>query len=136
MFRIYVGPDNLPAYPSEANVPYTTRHVLPIGLEGVKEGDFAMFIGFPGNTQRYFSSYAVEHVIERAAPVRIAMRTASMEVIYAAMRSSDPTRIQYADKQSSISNAWKKWIGELRGLKELNTLANKRTYEEAYGSKA
>ena len=35
------------------------------------------------------------------------------------MRASDRTRIQYADKQSGISNAYKKWIGEVRGLKEL-----------------
>jgi hypothetical protein len=136
LFRIYAGPDNLPADPSDVNVPYTPRHVLPISLEGVKEGDFAMIFGFPGNTQRYLSSYAVEHVIDRADPVRIAMRTASLEVIDEAMRSSDLTRIQYADKQSSISNAWKKWIGELRGLKELNTLENKRAYEEAYRAKA
>jgi hypothetical protein len=40
--------------------------------------------------------------------------------------SSDRRRIQYADKQSSISNAYKKWIGELRGLKELRTLEKKR----------
>jgi hypothetical protein len=136
LFRIYAGPDNMPADPSETNVPYTPRHVLPISLEGVHEGDFAMIFGFPGNTQRYLSSYAVEHVIERADPVRIAMRTASLEVIDAAMRSSDLTRIQYADKQSSISNAWKKWIGELRGLTELKTLENKRSYEEAYRVKA
>ena len=136
LFRIYAGPDNLPADPSETNVPYTPRHVLPISLEGVREGDFAMIFGFPGNTQRYLSSYAVEHVMDRADPVRIAMRTASLEVIDGAMRSSDLTRIQYADKQSSISNAWKKWIGELRGLKELNTLENKRNYEQTYRVKA
>jgi tetratricopeptide (TPR) repeat protein len=132
LFRIYAGPDNKPAAPSDANVPFIPRHVLPISLEGVKEGDFAMIFGFPGNTQRYLSSYAVEYVKNTADPMRIAMRTASLEVIDAAMRSSDLTRIQYADKQSSISNAWKKWIGELRGLKELGTLEAKRNYERTY----
>lgn len=136
LFRIYAGPDNRPAEPSEANVPFAPRHVLPISLDGAKEGDFAMIFGFPGSTQRYLSSYAVEYVMQHADPVRIAMRTASLEVIDAAMRSSDLTRIRYADKQSSISNAWKKWIGELRGLKELNTMENKRAYEQAFREKA
>lgn len=93
-----------------------------------------MIFGFPGSTQRYLSSYAVDYVINKADPMRIAMRTASLQVIDAAMRSSDLTRIQYADKQSSVSNAWKKWIGEVRGLKELNTLERKREYERAYAA--
>src|SRR5690606_2647588 len=48
LFRIYAGPDNLPADPSDANVPFAPRHVLPISLDGVQEGDFAMIFGFPG----------------------------------------------------------------------------------------
>ncbi|WKZ67718.1 MAG: S46 family peptidase [Flavobacteriales bacterium] len=136
LFRIYTGPDGKPAEPSDANIPMKPRHVLPISLDGVKEGDFAMIFGFPGQTQRYLSSYAVEYVMEKSDPMRIEMRTASLAVIDAAMRASDRTRLQYADKQAGISNAWKKWIGELRGLKELGTLERKRAYEREYQEKA
>lgn len=136
LFRIYAGPDNKPADPSDANVPFIPRHVLPMSLDGPQEGEFAMIFGFPGNTQRYLTSYAVDHVFNLADPMRISMRTASLEVIDAAMRSSDITRIQYADKQSSIANAWKKWIGELRGLRELRTLEAKQNYEAEYRRKA
>jgi hypothetical protein len=136
LFRIYAGPDNKPADPSDANVPFKPRHVLPIAFDGPQEGEFAMIFGFPGNTQRYLSSYGVEYVVEKADPLRIAMRTASLAEIDAAMRSSDRLRLMYADKQASISNAWKKWIGELRGLRELNTLANKRAYEDRYRARA
>ncbi|MBL7952728.1 MAG: S46 family peptidase [Flavobacteriales bacterium] len=136
LFRIYAGADNEPAEASEANVPFVPRHSLPISMEGVKEGDFAMIFGFPGSTQRYLSSYAVDYVMNTADPLRIKMRSASLGVIDAAMRGSDKTRIQYADKQSSISNAYKKWIGEVRGLKELRTLERKREQEEVYQLKA
>ncbi len=132
LFRIYAGADNKPADPAEANVPFAPRHSLPISLDGVKEGDYAMIFGFPGTTQRYLTSYAVEYVMNTADPVRIAMREASLGVIDQAMRASDLTRIQYAARQSSISNAYKKWIGELRGLKELDALTTKRNYEAAY----
>lgn len=136
LFRIYTGPDGKPADPADANIPFKPRHVLPMSLEGPRQGEFAMIFGFPGNTQRYLSSFAVEYVMEKADPMRIAMRTASLGVIDAAMRSNDRTRLQYADKQAGISNAWKKWIGELRGLKELNTLQRKRDYEAVYAAKA
>jgi len=135
IFRIYAGPDNKPADPSDKNIPFVPRHVLPISLDGVQEGDFAMIFGFPGSTQRYLSSYAVEYTMNTADPVRIAMREASLGVIDQAMRSSDRTRIQYADKQSGISNAYKKWIGELRGLTELGTLERKRAYEREFQEK-
>lgn len=136
LFRIYAGADNKPADVSDANVPFKPRHVLPIAMNGPQEGEFAMIFGFPGNTQRYLSSHGVEYVAGKADPMRIAMRTASLGVIDAAMRSSDHTRLLYADKQASISNAWKKWIGELRGLRELNTLERKREYEHDYRDKA
>lgn len=136
LFRIYSGPDGKPADPADANIPMVPRHVLPMSLEGPREGEYAMIFGFPGNTQRYLSSYAVDYVQNTADPMRIAMRTASLGVIDAAMRSSDRTRLQYADKQAGISNAWKKWIGEVRGLKELNTLQRKKEYEAAYTAKA
>lgn len=136
MFRIYAGADNKPAEPSADNVPFKPRHVLPVSMDGVQPGDYAMIFGFPGNTQRYLSSYAVDYVLNKADPMRVEMRTASLGVIDAAMRSSDRTRLQYADKQSGISNAWKKWIGEMRGLKELNTVQRKQEYEATYRKRA
>lgn len=136
LFRIYAGADNKPADPSPTNVPFRPRHVLPMALDGPREGEFAMIFGFPGSTQRYLSSYAVRYVQEAQDPMRIAMRRASLEVIDQAMRSSDLVRIQYAAKQASISNAYKKWIGELRGINELRTLESKQAYEQEYLVKA
>ncbi len=136
LFRIYAGTDNKPAEPASTNVPFAPRHVLPVSTDGVQEGDFAMIFGFPGSTQRYLSSYAVDYVMNTSDPLRIRMRAASLGVIDAAMRSSDRTRIQYADKQSSISNAYKKWIGEVRGLKEVRTVEKKREEEAAFNDLA
>ncbi|MBL7962266.1 MAG: S46 family peptidase [Flavobacteriales bacterium] len=132
LFRIYSGSDGKPAPASDTNVPFIPRHVLPISLDGVKEGDFAMIFGFPGTTQRYLTSGAVQYVMTTQAPIRIRMREASLAVIDQAMRASDKTRIQYAAKQSGISNSYKKWIGELRGLKEMNALERKLELEAEY----
>ena len=45
------------------------------------------------------------------------------------MASSEKTFIQYASKQSRISNAYKKWIGQNLGLNEKAALAKKRAQE-------
>ena len=50
LFRIYAGPDNLPADYSTDNKPYNPKHHLPISLDGVEEGDFTLVVGFPGRT--------------------------------------------------------------------------------------
>lgn len=136
IFRIYADKDNKPAKVSDENVPYKPLHSLPISLEGVHEGDFAMIYGFPGRTQQYLTSYAVDYVLNVSNPAKIAMRETSLNVINAAMQADDKTRIQYASKQARISNYHKKWIGESRGLRQLNALEVKRDFEKEFLKRA
>ncbi len=126
LFRIYSGPDGAPAAPSDDNIPLDPAHHLPVSMHGVDEGDFTMVFGFPGTTERYIPSQQVEHLIETLNPTRIAMRSASLEVINAAMQADDATRIAYAAKQSRIANAWKKWIGQNEGLIDFGAANEKR----------
>ena len=53
MLRIYASADNSPAAYSESNVPYKPKHFLPVSNKGLKDGDFTMVMGYPGNTDRY-----------------------------------------------------------------------------------
>jgi hypothetical protein len=126
LFRIYSGPDGAPAEPSDENIPLDPAHHLPVSMHGVDEGDFTMVFGFPGTTERYIPSVQVQHLIETLNPVRIGMRSASLDIINSAMRSDDATRIAYAAKQSRIANAWKKWIGQNEGLIDFGAVAEKR----------
>ncbi|MBK7947056.1 MAG: S46 family peptidase [Flavobacteriales bacterium] len=48
LFRVYTGPDGEPADPSDANIPFKPAHHFPVSVAGVKEGDFAMVMGYPG----------------------------------------------------------------------------------------
>lgn len=132
MFRIYANKNNKPANYSKDNVPYKPAHSLPISVSGVKEGDFTMVFGFPGTTKEFLPSFAVENILKYTNPARIKMREASLEIIDAAMQSSDTTRIQYAAKQARISNAYKKWIGESKGLKRLNAIEKKKEQESEF----
>jgi hypothetical protein len=132
IFRIYADKDNKPAEYSPDNVPYKPRYSFPISLLGVNENDFTMVFGFPGRTQQFLTSNAVEFIVNHANPAKIKMREAALNIIDADMRSSDKIRIQYSAKQARISNAYKKWIGETQGLKQFNAIDKKRELEKEY----
>lgn len=136
VFRIYAGPDNKPAPYSDKNVPYVPLHSLPIAAGNRVPGEFTMVYGFPGVTEQHLVSSQLKYIIEKERPARIRMREKSLSVIDAAMRASDATRIQYSAKQASIANAWKKWIGQVDGLKRLDAVRVKEAYEKIYMEKA
>ena len=59
VFRVYVDPETGgPAPYSEKNVPMHPKTWAKVSLDGYKEGDFAMTMGYPGSTERYlFNGY-------------------------------------------------------------------------------
>ena len=135
VFRIYANKNNEPAEYAEDNIPYTPKYHFPISLKGVKEGDFSMVYGFPGRTEQFLTSYAVDQKINRSNPARILMREKSLEVINATMKESEELRIAYASYQSRVSNAWKKWKGENFGLEKEKCLEKKIQFEKEFAEK-
>jgi Flp pilus assembly protein TadD len=132
VFRIYADSNNEPAEVSDKNVPYRPDQWLKVSMEGVKENDFTMVFGFPGSTTQYMTTQQVEDYINVINPTRIEMREASLSVIDVAMKSSESLYIKYASKQASISNAYKKWIGQNIGLKEKGAIDKKKSFEAEY----
>ncbi|MHC1706351.1 MAG: S46 family peptidase [Bacteroidales bacterium] len=129
VFRVYVGKDGKPAEYSKDNVPYEPKKSLSISLKGYKKGDFTFVYGYPGRTQQYITSWGVDQVMNVENPVRIKLREKRLAVIDKYMAANDLTRIQYVAKSASIANGWKKWIGENRGLRRLNTINDKKEQE-------
>ena len=134
LFRIYASKENRPAAYSPENVPYRPKKHFTISTKGVREGDFTMIYGFPGNTQEYILSDAVSYIAERSDPAKIMIRTGRLDIISAAQATDPALRIFYAARHASIANAWKKWQGEVLGIEKLGTVASKRAYEEAFAA--
>ncbi|MEZ4772315.1 MAG: S46 family peptidase [Bacteroidia bacterium] len=132
VFRVYSGPDGKPADYSPQNIPLKPRHFLPISMEGVEEGDFTMVYGFPGSTQQYLPSYAVDMIVNVQDPIRIDLREKRLRVLNREMKKSDAIRLQYANKEKSISNGYTKWKGEVRGLTRNHTVENKQIFEQEF----
>jgi len=132
LFRIYADKDNKPAEYSEDNVPYKPKKHLNISLKGVKEGDFTFVFGYPGSTQEYIPSWAIDMQVNTINPVRIGIRDKRIAIFNQFMNSDPEIRIQYAAKHAGISNGWKKWIGENRGIKRLKTIDKKKQFEAEF----
>ncbi len=132
IFRIYAGPDNLPADYSEANVPYRPKKSLTISRAGVKEGDFTFVYGCPGSTQEYVHSEAVRYIQDVSDPEKIALRTTRLNIMKKYMDRSQAVRIQYSSKFASVANAWKKWQGEEKGLRKNKVVEAKQEYEKRF----
>ena len=135
LFRIYADKNNRPAEYSTENVPYKPKHFFPISAKGVKENDFTMVMGYPGRTQEYLPSYAVEQIVNDLNPAKIEVRDAALKVQDGFMRKDNAIKIQYASKYAGIANYWKKWIGETKGLKKSNAVAIKQKFEKEFQEK-
>ena len=136
VFRIYSDQNNEPNEYSESNVPYTPLHFLPVSMKKRSVGDFTMVYGFPGTTEQHLTSRNLSYIMDKERPARIEMREKSLSVIDASMRSSDLLRIKYASKQARIANGWKKWIGQVGGLKTVDAIQIKLNREKEYNDMA
>lgn len=103
VLRIYAGPDNEPAAYSPDNKPYQPASFFKISVKGVQEGDFTMVFGYPGTTNEYLTSFAIEQIQNIENPHKIAIRTAKLNIINAAMESDELLRIKYASKAAGLS---------------------------------
>lgn len=132
IFRVYAGKDNKPAKYSADNVPYVPKKSFTISLKGMHEGDFTFVYGFPGRTYQYLHSEAVRFIQDKSDPHKVNLRTIRLNIMNDAMAQDPAVRIQYAAKNAGVSNAWKKWQGEMKGLKRLGTVDKKRDFEQKF----
>ncbi len=135
MFRIYADKNNKPAEYSKDNVPFVPKHYLPVSIKDKKENDFTFVFGFPGRTTEYLPAIAVEKIMNETDPAMIAVRDVALKTLDEKMRVDQATKIKYASKFASVANYWKKWIGEVEGLKKSNAVGKKQDYEKFLISK-
>jgi hypothetical protein len=129
MFRIYASAENKPADYSKDNVPYKPGYSFPISLKGVEKGDFTMVYGFPGRTQEYLTSYAVNLLMNQQDPLRVKLRDLRLKIMEADMKSNDTVRLMYVNRYANVANAYKKWSGEALGLQKSDAVEKKRSSE-------
>lgn len=132
LFRIYANKDNQPASYSPENVPYKPKKFFKISIKGIQPGDFTMVFGYPARTQEFLPSEAIKQIMDQSDPDKIRIRDAKLNILSADMDKDAKIRIEYASKYASASNAWKKWQGEVKGLRRLNAVDVKQKQEAEF----
>ena len=130
IYRIYTAPDGSPAEYSPDNVPMHPRKVLKISQNGLSDGDFTMVIGYPGRTNRYASSYAVEEIVQVQNPIQATFRLDQMKIIDKWMNEDVAVRLKYADRYFSLSNVQEIREGEIYCYNRFGVVEAKRAEEQ------
>ena len=132
MFRVYADKDGNPAKYSADNVPLTPKHFLPVSIEGVEKGDFAMIMGYPGSTDRYLSSFGVEKELAFHQPTVVEIRDRKLAVMREFMNADPSVNIMYASKYAQVANYWKYFIGQQEQLKRNKVKEKKEALEAEF----
>ena len=131
VFRIYADPNtNGPAAYNKQNVPYHPKHWAQVSMDGYKEGDFAMTIGYPGSTERYLSSYGIREMRDAENAPRAQIRGVKQEVMIKHMRTDEGVRIKYDSKYAQSSNYWKNSLGMNKCIDSVGIVRQKADFED------
>lgn len=132
-YRIYTAPDGTPADYAPENIPFTPKKYLTLNTKGIKDGDFAMVLGYPGRTDRYSSSAKVRHLTEVTLPITNAFRGGQMEILRKEMDEDPAVRLLYSDYFFSLSNVQELQEGEVLCCRRYGVVGAKKAEEERLG---
>lgn len=116
IFRIYADAQGNPADYSPSNTPLQAKRWFNISTKGVEQGDFAMIMGFPGRTYRFFLPEEVDEWKRIDNDIRIRMRGIRQEVMLTQMLADPKINIMYAAKYAYSQNGYKRAIGANWGI--------------------
>ncbi len=130
--RAYVGPDGKPAEYSKANVPYKPKKFLSLSMEGVREGDFLMVMGYPGSTRRYRESYSVAYNQDISMPFLVDLYNYRIETLRNMGKNDPALRVKLQSDIFGLSNDLKNYEGSVVAMRRANVVEKKRAEETAF----
>jgi Peptidase S46 len=125
-FRLYVGKDGKPASYHKENIPLQAKHYLRLAQEGVKDGDFVMAVGYPGNTDRHRLPTEVEHTFVQQAPKLLQILDDTIAIIERETKASEELKLKYADAIGGLGNFFKNLTGQSVSFNSSDLLQRKQ----------
>ncbi|HSQ23457.1 MAG TPA: S46 family peptidase [Pyrinomonadaceae bacterium] len=127
--RVYVSPDGKPAEYSPSNVPYKPKKFLSLSMEGVKENDFVMVMGYPGSTRRYRESYSVAYNQDVFMPFLVDLFHQQIDALQAAGKTDRELQIKLQSRIFDIANTLKDFEGSVTAMHREGIVDQKRKQE-------
>ena len=130
LYRVYTAPDGSPAAYSPDNVPMKPKRTLSISLDGYKDGDYTMILGYPGRTDRYSSSFKTDYMSNIQLPIANRIRGEQMAIMERWMNSDPLIRLKYSANYFSLSNVQKLYGGQVQCIKRFDAASKKEVIEK------
>ncbi len=128
-FRVYASKTGSPAAYNSANVPLVVKTFLKISAEGYKQGDFAMSLGYPGNTDRNALAAKIWEKVTVVNPATIAVRKQRLQILEDSMAANSTARLAYAEAYSTTANEYKNAVGMNEWVNKLDIIGKKQHFE-------
>jgi len=132
ILRAYQGADGSHGEYNSTHVPVKPDHVLHVTMAGVKDGDFTLVSGNPGNTNRYRESYSAEYNLRKGIPIQIEDLETQLGLLrkYAAMKPEYQVILQ--TQIFGLANSLKYQKDVLAALKATNVVAERQKREREF----
>jgi Peptidase S46 len=129
ILRAYQGTDGNHDEYDQSHVPVKPDHFLRVSMNGVKDGDFTLVSGNPGNTNRYRESYSAEYNLRKGIPTTIEDLELQLGMLrkYAAMKPEYQVLLQ--SQIFGLANTLKYQKDVLAALKGTNVVAERQRRE-------
>src|SRR5437762_1158897 len=129
ILRAYQGADGNHGEYDASHVPVKPDHYLHVTMSGVKDGDFTLVAGNPGNTNRYRESYSAEYNLRKGIPTQIEDLEQQLGLLrkYAAMKQEYQVLLQ--SQIFGLANTLKYQKDVLAALKATNVVAERQRRE-------
>jgi hypothetical protein len=128
--RAYVAPDGKSAEYAKENVPYKSATYLPVSAGPMKEDDFSMTIGYPGGTNRFESSFAIEEALNFYYPSSVKARRALIDIMETASDENPEWAVRLSSRIAGLSNSLKNSEAMITGLAKGHVLEQKAQLEQ------
>ncbi|WP_291859221.1 S46 family peptidase [Marinilabilia sp.] len=130
LYRIYCSPEGESADYHPENIPYTPKKSLEISTNGVEENDFALTLGYPGNTQRYITAEGISETYKIINPLITEISGFKQKIWEEQMPRSRQTEIMYSEKYASLMNFSQYTSGQNKSISKLNLIEERRRLED------
>jgi hypothetical protein len=132
ILRAYVGTDGSHGEYAASHVPAAPTHFLNVTMAGVKDGEFTLVSGNPGNTNRYRESYSAEYNLRKGIPDQIRTLEAQLVLLrkYGAMKPEYLTLLQ--SQIFGLANSLKYQQDVLAALRTTNVVAERQRREREF----
>ena len=126
LLRAYTAKDGSSKEFSKDNVPYKSDSFLKVSAKGVKDGDFAMVVGYPGRTNRTITFNEIKWDLETGFHETVKFLKRGIELMEQNTNSSDGSMLKYRGLKSGYENYYKKISGQIDGANNFKLIESEK----------